>query len=126
MLSLKSSRDLIETQIDRLKEFKKDTLIYPLDDYLSKTKLKANEFKLFVEGMLRHYTKAIKISISKRLKHYDLSHELSIENMYSYQKDQNTKIKYGVVFDIIGHPSSYGKFYQFFENWLMKLNWMIL
>ena len=74
ILALKSNRDIIEMQIDKLKQFQRDTLVYPMDDYLSRTKLKSEEYDLFVEGMLRHFTQAIIKSISSRLKLYDLGH----------------------------------------------------
>lgn len=36
------------------------------------------------------------------------------------------KSRAGIVFEIFGYEECFGKFYQSFEKWLDKLNWMIL
>jgi molecular chaperone DnaK (HSP70) len=44
VLASKGNNEIIRNKFERLKEYREEVLIYPLDDYLQKSKLKASEY----------------------------------------------------------------------------------
>lgn len=81
MLVSKENRDLLKSKFEKLKEYKSEELIFPLDDYLQGKKFKPSEHDPFLRGLLKHFKKIIKNYVLKRMEKLNLDNEVTITDI---------------------------------------------
>lgn len=106
-------------------------MVFAMDDYLEKSKLRPDEYEPFMQGLLRHYETDIHKYLHKKLKKLGLDHDFLIQKIRMLRSsevpaDQKNRIKYGIAIEAVIKAISLVKAYQFLEYWVNKMNWILL